>query len=220
MEALRRAIEIDISHAKKAVRDRDFENAHAEEGFMRIIEVVALESVRQGYDYAGKIVWVTGMNKEDVEDALLRLEMKGLVVKKEKKSILGKEAYYELAKGLSEKLGEVKRSGFLMTKKEVLAPVQEIKEILKLLDMAIEEVRNGNLGVTLEALDQLTNPVKHGNALIEQFFEQHRDLRLFRIRLENKGQEYLISHKSEILQVLTDIVERVRQNPLSKTIDK
>src|ERR1041385_6147561 len=171
MEALRRAIEIDISHAKKAVRDRDFENAHAEEGFMRIIEVVALESVRQGYDYAGKIVWVTGMNKEDVEDALLRLEMKGLVVKKEKKSILGKEAYYELAKGLSEKLGQVKRSGFLMTKKEVLAPVQEIKEILKLLDMAIEEVRNGNLGVTLEALDQLTNPVKHGNALIEQFFE-------------------------------------------------
>jgi hypothetical protein len=107
-----------------------------------------------------------------------------------------------------------------MTKKEVLAPVQEIKEILKLLDMAIEEVRNGNLGVTLETLDQLTNPVKHGNALIEQFFEQHRDLRLFRIRLENKGQEYLISHKSEILRVLTDIVERVRQNPLSKTIDK
>jgi len=52
MEALRRAIEIDISHAKKAVRDRDFENAQAEEGFMRIIEVVVLESLRQGYDYS------------------------------------------------------------------------------------------------------------------------------------------------------------------------
>ncbi|HEX9319973.1 MAG TPA: tetratricopeptide repeat protein [Nitrososphaeraceae archaeon] len=220
MEALRRAIEIDVSHAKKAVRDKDFENARAEEGFMRIIEVVALESVRQGYDYAGKIVWITGMNKEDVEDALLRLEMKGLVVKKEKKGILGKEAYYELAKGLSEKIGEVKRSGFLSTRKEFLAPVQEIKEILESLDKAVEEVKNGNLALTLEALDQLISPVKHGNTLIEQFFEQHRDLRLFRIRLENRGQEYLISHKSEILQVLTNIIERVRQNPVSKTIDK
>lgn len=220
MEALRRAIEIDISHAKKAVRDKDFENARAEEGFMRIIEVVALESVRQGYDYAGKIVWITGMNMEDVEDALLRLEMKGLVVKKEKKGILGKEAYYELAKGLSEKIGEVKRSGFLSTRKEFLAPVQEIKEILESLDKAVEEVKNGNLALTLEALDQLISPVKHGNTLIEQFFEQHRDLRLFRIRLENRGQEYLISHKSEILQVLTNIIERVRQNPVSKTIDK
>ena len=64
MEALKRAIEIDISHAKKAVRDMDFENARAEEGFMRIIEVVVLESLRQGYDYVGKIVWATGMDKQ------------------------------------------------------------------------------------------------------------------------------------------------------------
>ncbi|HET7642137.1 MAG TPA: tetratricopeptide repeat protein, partial [Nitrososphaeraceae archaeon] len=37
MEALKRAIEIDISYAKRAVRDKDFENAKAEEGFRRII---------------------------------------------------------------------------------------------------------------------------------------------------------------------------------------
>jgi tetratricopeptide (TPR) repeat protein len=90
MEALRRAIEIDISHAKKAVRDRDFENAHAEEGFMRIIEVVVLESIRQGYDYPGKIVWITGMSKEDIADALLRLDMKGLVIRKEKEVLQAK----------------------------------------------------------------------------------------------------------------------------------
>ena len=79
MEALKRSIEIDISNAKKAVRDRDFENARAEEGFRRIIEVVVLESIRQGYDYVGKIVWITGMDREEVEDAMMRLSMKGLV---------------------------------------------------------------------------------------------------------------------------------------------
>jgi len=63
MEALKRAIEIDISYAKRAVRDKDFENAKAEEGFRRIIEVVVLEAIRHGYDYTGKIIWITGMDK-------------------------------------------------------------------------------------------------------------------------------------------------------------
>ena len=125
MEALKRAIEIDISHAKKAVRDKDFENARAEEGFMRIIEVVVLESLRQGYDYAGKIVWATGMDSQDVQEAIMRLSMKGLVTIKQKKSITGKEEYYELSRDISDKLGEVKRSGFLKPK-EYSAPIQSI----------------------------------------------------------------------------------------------
>ena len=89
MEALKRAIEIDISYAKRAVRDKDFDNAKAEEGFRRIIEVVVLEAIRHGYDYAGKIIWITGMDQVDVNDALLRLSMKGLVPKK------GKEKLFE-----------------------------------------------------------------------------------------------------------------------------
>ena len=220
MEALRRAIEIDISHAKKAVRDRDFENAQAEEGFMRIIEVVVLESLRQGYDYSGKIVWVTGMSKDDVEDALLRLDMKGLVIRREKRGLIGKDEYYELAKGLSEKIGEVKRSGLLNSKKEYSAPLQEIKDILENLDDAVEAVKRGDLSRTTENFDQLISPTKHGSTMIEQFFDQHRDLRLFRIRLTDRGQEYLTSHKSEILQLLDDVIEKIRSNPVSRTIRK
>jgi tetratricopeptide (TPR) repeat protein len=220
MEALRRAIEIDISHAKKAVRDRDFENAHAEEGFMRIIEVVVLESIRQGYDYAGKIVWITGMSKEDVEDALVRLDMKGLVLRKEKRSFTGKEEYYELAKELTSKIGEMKRVGLFKSKKEYSAPIQELKEILQLLDKAIQAVNLGDLAQTKEIFDQLIQPTQHGSTMLEQFFDQHRDLRLFRIRLENRGQEYLISQKYEILERLDQVIEKIRQGPVSKMIDK
>lgn len=168
MEALKRAIEIDISHAKKAVRDNDFENARAEEGFMRIIEVVVLESLRQGYDYVGKIVWATGMDKLDVEEAIMRLSMKGLVTIKQKKSITGKEEYYELSRDISDKLGEVKRSGFLKPK-EYSAPIQEIKDIIEILDKSIESVKNGDLSQTVDSFGQLTNPSKHGNTMIEQF---------------------------------------------------
>ena len=217
MEALKRAIEIDISHAKKAVRDNDFENARAEEGFMRIIEVVVLESLRQGYDYVGKIVWATGMDKLDVEEAIMRLSMKGLVTIKQKKSITGKEEYYELSRDISDKLGEVKRSGFLKPK-EYSAPIQEIKDIIEILDKSIESVKNGDLSQTVDSFGQLTNPSKHGNTMIEQFFDQHRDLRLYQARLVDKGQEYLDSHKSELTSLLEDIIEKVRSGPLSRTI--
>jgi tetratricopeptide (TPR) repeat protein len=217
MEALKRAIEIDISHAKKAVRDKDFENARAEEGFMRIIEVVVLESLRQGYDYVGKIIWATGMDKLDVEEAIMRLSMKGLVTIKQKKSITGKEEYYELSREISDKLGEVKRSGFLKPK-EYSAPLQEIKDIIEILDKSIESVKNGDLKQTVDSFEQLTNPSKHGNTMIEQFFDQHRDLRLYQARLNDKGQEYLDSHKSELTSLLEDIIEKVRSGPLSRTI--
>ena len=217
MEALKRAIEIDISHAKKAVRDNDFENARAEEGFMRIIEVVVLESLRQGYDYVGKIVWATGMDKLDVEEAIMRLSMKGLVTIKQKKSITGKEEYYELSRDISDKIGEVKRSGFLKPK-EYSAPIQEIKDIIEILDKSIESVKNGDLNQTVDSFGQLTNPSKHGNTMIEQFFDQHRELRLYQARLADKGQEYLDSHKSELTSLLEDIIEKVRSGPLSRTI--
>jgi tetratricopeptide (TPR) repeat protein len=217
MEALKRAIEIDISHAKKAVRDKDFENARAEEGFMRIIEVVVLESLRQGYDYAGKIVWATGMDSQDVEEAVMRLSMKGLVTIKQKKSITGKEEYYELSRDISDKLGEVKRSGFLKPK-EYSAPIQEIKDIIEILDKSTESVKNGDLNQTVDSFEQLTNPSKHGNTMIEQFFDQHRDLRLYQARLNDKGQQYLDSHKSELTTLLEDIIEKVKSGPLSRTI--
>jgi tetratricopeptide (TPR) repeat protein len=217
MEALKRAIEIDISHAKKAVRDTDFENARAEEGFMRIFEVVVLESLRQGYDYVGKIVWATGMDTQDVEDAFLRLSMKGLVTIKEKKSYLGKEVSYELSRDISDKLGETKRSGFFKSK-EYSAPIQEIKDIIEILDKSIDSVKNGDVDKTIDSFEQLTSPAKHGNTMIEQFFDQHRDLRLYQIRLKDKGQEYLDSHKSELTNLLEDIIQKVRGGPLSRTI--
>ena len=41
------------------------------------------------------------MDKADVEDAVTRLSIKGLLIKKEKKSFTSREEYYELAKEIS-----------------------------------------------------------------------------------------------------------------------
>jgi tetratricopeptide (TPR) repeat protein len=218
LEALKRSIEIDISNAKKAVRDRDFENARAEEGFRRIIEVVVLESIRQGYDYVGKIVWITAMDKEDVEDAITRLSMKGLIIKKEKKSLTSREEYYELANEIAYKVGTAKRSGLLGKSKEISAPVQQLKDIIEIIGRAKDSVEKGDVNSTIQDFDYLINPMKHGSAMIEQFFDEHRDLRLFQIRLKDKGQEYLNSHRSDLIQLLTDIDSKIRNNQVTKPI--
>ena len=163
MEALKRAIEIDISYAKRAVRDRDFENAKAEEGFRRIIEVVVLEAIRQGYDYTGKIIWITGMDKVDVDDALLRLSMKGLVVRKEKKNFFNKEEYFELSKEISLKVGSFKRSGFMGKSREVSPPVQQLKDISEILSKMRDSVEQGDVEATIGYFDKLINPSIHGS---------------------------------------------------------
>ena len=218
LEALKRSIEIDISNAKKAVRDRDFENARAEEGFRRIIEVVVLESIRQGYDYVGKIVWITAMDKEDVEDAVTRLSMKGLIIKKEKKSLTSREEYYELANEIAYKVGTAKRSGLLGKSKEISAPVQQLKDIIEIIGRAKDSVEKGDVNSTIQDFDYLINPMKHGSAMIEQFFDEHRDLRLFQIRLKDKGQDYLNSHRSDLIKLLTDIDSKIRNNQITKPI--
>src|ERR687883_1960661 len=212
LDALKRSIEIDIQNARKAVRDRDFENARAEEGFRRIVEVVVLESIRQGYDYVGKIVWVTSMDKVEVEDAIMRLAMKGLVIKHERRSFTGKEEYYELSKEIADRVGVTKRTG-LFSSKQVSAPMQQLKDISEVLSRAKEAIEQGDLAATLDCFDELVSPTKHGSAMIEQFFDAHRDLRLYKIRLQDRGQEYLNAHKPDLIDLITRIDGKVRSNP-------
>lgn len=215
LDALKRSIEIDIQNARKAVRDRDFEAARAEEGFRRIVEVVVLESIRQGYDYVGKIVWVTGMDKIEIEDALMRLAMKGLVIKHERKNFTGKDEFFELAKEIADKVGVTKRSG-LFSSKQVSAPMQQLKDIKEVLGKAKESIEKGDLVATLQCFDELVSPAKHGSAMIEQFFDAHRDLRLYKIRLQDKGQEYLNAHKSDLIDLITKIDHSVGSGVASR----
>lgn len=219
LEALKRSIEIDISFARKAVRDKDFEYARAEEGFRRIVEVVVLEAIRQGYNYPGKIVWITSMDKEEVEYALNGLAMKGLIVRKEQRygyyPFGRKEEYYELAKAIAERVGTTKRTGFLHRTKTLSAPVQQLRDISEILGEAKMAIERGDLDATTKNFELLINPNKHGAAMIEQFFDDHRDLRLYQIRLKDRGLEYLNSHKAELLNLVENLDAKVRAGPVS-----
>jgi hypothetical protein len=55
--------------------------------------------------------------------------------------------------------------------------------------------------------------------MIEQFFDEHRDLRMFQIRLKDKGFEYLNSHKLELFKLLADLEAKMRTSPISRSAE-
>ena len=213
LDAIKRSIEIDVKNAKKAVRDKDFENVKADEGFRRIVEVVVIESIRQGYHKVGQIVWTTMMGKAEVEDAARKLMEKGLIVKNEKKIGFQKIDEYEIVPELAEKIG-VEKKGLLGTKKKNPILVQQLKEISEAIQAVKESIENGDVKETIANLDVFIDPAKKGSQMIEYFFEEHREIRLYKIRLGDRGYEYLQANKQKILDLLdsmeTTVTKKLR----------
>jgi len=127
LDALVRSIEIDVKNAKRAVKDKDFMNVRLEEGFKRIVEVVVIESLRQGYHTIGSIVWTTFLDKEDVLKCLARLMKRGLVVKHEKRQVWSTIDTYDLVPEIANKIGTVKRGMLGIPSKSLPKPVKNLK---------------------------------------------------------------------------------------------
>jgi tetratricopeptide (TPR) repeat protein len=205
IEALKRSIEIDVKNAKKAVRDKDFENIRMDEGYRRIVEVVVLESVRQGYHKVGQIVWTTMVGKIEVEDAARKLIEKGLLIKTEKSLGLQKVEEYEIVPELAEKIGVEKIGVFGTVKKSHPYVIQNLKDISEAIHATKAAIEKGDVKEVISKLDVFIEPSKKGGQMIEYFFEEHRDIRLFKIRLVDKGSEYLQANKQKMIDLFDEI---------------
>lgn len=201
LEALRRSIEIDVKNAKRAVKDRDFINVRIEEGFRRIVEVVVLESIRQGYHTIGAIVWTTFISKAETEDALQKLMKKGLIVRNEKRQGLNKIDTYDIEPELANKVG-VERRNLLGIPKKLPGAIKNLKEISESIQATKIAIDEEDADKILKSLDEFINPNKLGGIMIEQFLEDHRELRLLKVRVDDNGIEYIKENKGKILEML------------------
>ena len=205
IEALKRSIEIDVKNARKAVKDRDFVNLRIEEGFKRIIEVVVLESIRQGYHTIGAIVWTTFLDKSDTEDALRKLSEKGLIVKNEKREGFHRIPIYDLVQELADKVGTEKKSLLGIKKKRLPGVVKNLKQLSHAIQAVKSSIEEEDVEKTIENFEPLIDPTKYGQEMIEQFFEEHREIRLWKIRLKDRGLFYLQDNKQKMLNVFDNI---------------
>ena len=204
LESLKRSIEIDVKNAKRAVKDKDFTNVRIEEGFRRIVEVVVLESVRQGYHTIGAIVWTTFISKADVEDSLRKLLEKGLIVRNEKRQGLSKIDTYDIEPEFANKVGIEKRSLFGPTKKlpGSIKSLKGLSEAIQTTKLALEEEKVEEI---IKSFDTFIDSDKLGGMMIEQFLEDHREIRLFKVRIEDKGRDYLKENKEKILGLFDNL---------------
>ena len=206
LEALKRSIEIDVKNARRSIRDFDFKNVRVEDGFKRIEEVVVLESVRQGYHTIGAIVWTTYLDKVDAENGLKKLLEKGLLVQNEKREGLSKIPIYDLAPNVAEKMGKAKKGLFGITRKQLPQPVKNLKDLSLAIQSAKEAIEEKDVEKAMDAFEEFTNTTKSGEQMIEMFLDEHREIRLWKVRLKERGEDYLVDNKEKML-VLFDNIE-------------
>ena len=206
LEALKRSIEIDVKNARRSIRDFDFKNVRIEEGFKRIEEVVVLESVRQGYHTIGAIVWTTYLDKIDAENGLRKLLEKGLLVQNEKRDGLSRIPIYDLAPNVAEKMGKAKKGLFGIATKKLPKPIKNLKELSLAIQSVKEAIEEQNVEKTMDAFEEFTSTEKSGEQMIEMFLDEHREIRLWKIRLRERGEDYLIDNKEKML-ILFDNIE-------------
>jgi tetratricopeptide (TPR) repeat protein len=205
LNALVRSIEIDVKNAKRAVKDKDFMNVRFEEGFKRIVEVVVIESLRQGYHTIGSIVWTTLLDSEDVIKCLTRLMKRGLVVKHEKRQVWSTIDTYDLIPEMVNKIGTVKRRMLGITSISLPEPVKNLKNLAEAIQLIKSTIEEEELEKTMEYCNLFVDPTKCGQEMIDSFLEEHREVRLFKIRLKDKGIDFLRDNKKKMLAMFENM---------------
>ena len=205
LDALVRAIEIDVKNAKRAVKDKDFMNVRFEEGFKRIVEVVVIESLRQGYHTLGSIVWTTFLDSEDVLKCLDRLMKRGLVTKHETRKVWSTIDTYDLIPEMANKIGTTKRGILGIPKKSLPKPVKNLKELAEAIQLMKTSIEEEELEKTIEYCNIFINQEKCVQEMIDEYLEEHREIRLFKIRLKDKGIDFLKDNKKKMLAMFDNM---------------
>ena len=198
LEALKRSIEIDVSNARRSVKDADFANVRLEEGFSRIRDVVVLEAVRQGRHTIGSIVWSTFLSRADTEEALDGLVSRGMLVKNERREGFKRVPVWDLAI-------DAKKKNAQHMLKSLPVHTKRMKGVINAVLDARGAIERGDPADVASKLEAFVDPEKLGREMIDQFLEEHREIRLWRARLDGTGAAYLAENREEMLRVLGNI---------------
>ena len=57
----------------------------------------------------------------------------------------------------------------------------------------------------INVFEEFTDVTKSGEQMIEMFMEEHREIRLWQIRLKDRGEDYLVDNKDRMLTLFDNI---------------
>ena len=180
-------------------------NVRLEEGFKRIVEVVVIESLRQGYHTIGSIVWTTFLDKEDVINCLNRLMQRGLVVKHEKRQVWSTIDTYDLIPEMANRIGTIKRGMLGIPSKSLPKPVKSLKSLAEAIQLIKSSIEEEGVEKIIEYCNLFIDPKKCGQEMITDYLEEHREVRLIKIRLKDKGVDFLQDNKKKMLAMFDNM---------------
>ena len=167
-------------------------------------------------DVADKVeVRITGMlkfnnleemfDKIDVEKSLKKLMAKGLIIQNEKRDGLHRIPVWDLAPDVAQRMGEEKKSLFGITRKKLPTPVRNLKNLSEAIQIAKQAIEEEDLEKTIDIFDEFIETSRSGEEMIENFFDEHREIRLWKIRLKDRGVDYIIDNKEKMLDLFDNI---------------
>ena len=106
-------------------------------------------------------------------------------------------------------MGEEKKGLFGITKKSLPTPVKNLKNLSESIQIAKEAIEEENVEKTIIIFDEFIETTRSGEHMIENFFDQHREIRLWKIRLKDRGVDYLIDNKEKMLDLFDNIESTV-----------
>ena len=117
---------------------------------------------------------------------------------------------YDLIPEMAKKLGQKKR-GLLGPKssKRLTAPIKNLKEIGLAVQSAKSAIEQEDVEKAMESFETFIDPSRCGQEMIDDFLEEHREIRLYKIRLNDKGKDFVIDNKRKMLEFFENLEIKV-----------
>jgi len=106
---------------------------------------------------------------------------------------------------MANKIGTVKRGMLGIPSKSLPRPVKNLKNLAEALQLIKSSIEEEELEKTMEYCNLFIDPTKCGQEMIDSFLEEHREVRLFKIRLKDKGIDFLRDNKKKMLSMFENM---------------
>ena len=124
---------------------------------------------------------------------------KGLVVKHEKRQVWSTIDTYDLIPEMANRIGTVKRGMLGIPRKSLPKPLKSLKSLAEAIQLIKSSIEEEEIEKTIEYCNIFIDTEKCGQEMIEDYLEEHREVRLIKIRLKDKGLDFLQDNKKKML---------------------
>jgi hypothetical protein len=130
---------------------------------------------------------------------------KGLVVKHEKRQVWSTIDTYDLIPEMANKIGTIKKGILGIPNKSLPKPIKSLKNLAEAIQLIKSSIEEEELDKTIEYCNLFVDPTKCGQKMIDEFLEEHREIRLLKIRLKDKGIDFLRDNKKKMLPMFENM---------------